>query len=153
MGDAFYKIFDSDDPEKPTFEDEFKMDLAAILNYKSVAEMIDTLDEFEYQFWYHKYRRSIFGPSMENHQLAQIAYVTANAFSKSKIRFDDFVYKVIKSIQEQMNDATEKMYFQDVYHSLVQKGFDPDEAKQLAIDKTDIYMTNIRTRQAKESQN
>lgn len=153
MGEAFYKIFDSDDPEKPTFEDEFKMDLAATLNYKSVAEMIDTLDEFEYQFWYQKYRRCIFGPTMENHQLAQIAYVTANAFSKSKIKFEDFVYKVIKSLQEQMNDATEKMYFQDVYHSLVQKGFDQDEAKELAIHKTEIYMNNIKKRQFEESQN
>ena len=151
MGEAFYKIFDSDDPKRPSFEDEFKMDLAATLNYKSVAELVDTLDVYEYQFWYEKYRRSIFGPTMENHQLAQIAYVTANSFSKSKMKFEDFVYKVIKSVQEEMNDVTEKMYFQDVYQSLVQKGFDSDEAKELAIDKTEIYMNNIKNRQAEES--
>lgn len=150
MSEAFYKIFDSDDPEKPTFEDEFKMDLAATLNYKSVAEMLNTLDEFEYQFWYSKYRRSIFGPSMANHQLAQIAYVTANCFGKSKIKFEDFVFKLIKSVQEQMNDATEKMYFQDIYHSLLQKEYTPDEAKDLAKIKTEIYMINIRKRQAEE---
>lgn len=148
---TFYKIFDSDDPEEPTFEDEFKMDLAAILNYKSVAEMLDTLDELEYQFWLQKYRRSIFGPSMENHGLALIAYVCANAFSKTNLSFDKFVYKVFKSVQERMNEATERRYFENLYKSNIDKGMEPAEAKELAREKATIYITNLKKRQAENA--
>lgn len=150
MPETFYKIFDSEDPKKPTFEDEFKMDLCAILNYQSVTEMMDTLDEYEYQFWFEKYQRSIFGPSMENHMLAQIAFVTANAFSKSTISFDKFTYKVMKSIQERMNEATERHYFENLYKSYIDKGKDPAEAKAEAREKATIYITNLKKRQAEE---
>ena len=148
---VFYKIFDSDDPEEPTFEDEFKMDLAATLNYQSVVQMLDTLDELEYQFWYQKYRRGIFGPSMENHGLALIAYVCANAFSKTNLSFDRFVYKVLKSVQERMNEATERRYFENLYKSYLDKGMEPAEAKEQALEKAATYMTNLKKRQAENA--
>jgi len=151
MPDVFYNIFDSEDPENPTFEDEFKMDLCATLPYKSVAEMMDTLDEYEYQFWFEKYKRHIFGPSMENHMLAQIAYVTANAFSKTHLCFDKFTYKVLKSIQERMNQATEQHYFESLYKSYIDKGMEPAEAQEEAREKATIYITNLKKRQAEDA--
>lgn len=148
-----YSVFDSNDPKNPSFEDNFKMDLAATLKCKSVVDMLNKIDAWEYAFWFEKYKKSLFGPSMENHMLAQIAFVTANSFSKSNLKFDDFIYKVMQSIQDRMNQATRKMYVNDCFHANITKGMSPEDAKAESIKSADIYMINLIKHQQEDSQN
>lgn len=146
-----YSIFDSDDPKNPSFEDNFKMDLAATLQCKSVVDMLNNIDALEYAFWFEKYKKSLFGPSMENYMLAQIAFVTANSFSKSNLKFDDFTYRVIQTIQERMNQATKRMYYQDLYHYFIAQGMDHEEAKAEAMKATENYMANLIQHQQEQA--
>ena len=94
-------IFQSEDPAEPTLEDDFRMDLTATLGYKSVVEMLSNLDCWEYDFWFEKYKKSCFGPSVGNNMMAQVCYLLANQWSKSQMPYTDFVMKVSQGPTEQ----------------------------------------------------
>jgi len=147
---AFYNIFDSEDPERPTFEDNFKMDLTIVLGHKSVRNMLDHLDAQEYNFFYEKYKNHMFGPDMVNRQLAQIAYFIHNSLGSSKTPFKDFIYRVADTEQDRMNAATEKMYFQMCIESAAAQGLKGDDIIAYAEDKTKNYMSNLLKTQAEE---
>lgn len=97
-------FFQSDDPASPTLEDEFRMDLCATLGYKSVVDLME-IDSVEYSFWFERYKKSIFGPCVNNKMLAQASYLIANMMQKSNINYEDLVFRVVEPPSE--NDRLE----------------------------------------------
>ena len=77
-----YDIFDSNDPENPTIEDEFKMDLTVTLGYGSVTEMLENIDSNEYSFFFEKYKKSCFGPTINNQLISRLMLLVYNSFAE-----------------------------------------------------------------------
>lgn len=124
-------VFQSDNPEEPTLEDEFRMDLTASLGHKSVVDMLSHIDAWEYSFWFEKYKRNCFGPSVTNNMLAQVCYLLANQWSKSQMPFTDFVMKVSQGPSEQdILNTTCSWYHSSIVRWLQSKPKEEDLRKQ-----------------------
>lgn len=84
-----YDIFDSNDPENPTIEDEFKMDLTVTLGYGSVTEMLENIDSNEYSFFFEKYKKSCFGPTINNQLISRLMLLVYNSFAEKSVNDEE----------------------------------------------------------------
>ena len=123
--------FLSEDPSKPTLEDEFRMDLCATLGYKSVQDLLEYMDAFEYDFWFEKYKKACFGPTTVSQQLSLISYFVANSFSKTNAKLDDFLINIKEPPSaEEIAEMTAARYHKNVVNWLKKCPKDEDLEKQ-----------------------
>jgi hypothetical protein len=122
------------------------MDLfLSIGNYKTITEMLNTLDSFEYDFLLEKYRKMTFGPSMWNYMLAQIAWVQANSFSKKHISIESLMMGEIGELKATDADKVAvKMIKEDYFGWYIDQGYSKQAASELADKSAREYADNLR---------
>ena len=113
--------------------------------------MLDTLDCVEYDFLLEKYRKMTFGVSMQNHQMAQIAWAVVNSVSKKAVRFERFVMGELGDPETTGSDScASSMMAQDYYDYYIREGLSEEEAQKKANIESKKYAENLRNKRIEE---
>jgi hypothetical protein len=67
------------------------MDLVTVTGNKSVSELFETMDTFEYNCWFRYWQENMFGPFANNYLHAQSAGSSAHAFGGGKWSVHDYM--------------------------------------------------------------
>jgi len=129
------------------------MDLYLTLGrFDTIADMLETLDCFEYDFLLEKYRNMTFGPSMVNYQLSQIAWAVVNSVSKNDVKFERFVMGELGNAEATESDnCAVSLITQDYYEYYIAEGFSENQALINANKKAKEYGENLRQKRIEEA--
>lgn len=119
--------------------------------FKTIPEMLDTLDCVEYDFLLEKYRKMAFGPAMQNHQMAQIAWAVVNSVSKKPVKFERFIMGELGDPEITTSDGCAvSMMSQDYYEYYVREGLSEADAHAKALVESKKYAENLRQKRIEE---
>lgn len=113
--------------------------------FRTIAEMLETIDSIEYDFLLEKYRDMSFGVGMVNYQLAQIAWIHANTFSKVHMGIERFIHGEIGDLKATQEEIVATRLLRNQYYTwCCQEGFSKHEAEEKANEYARVYAENLR---------
>lgn len=119
--------------------------------FRTITEMLETLDSIEYDFLLEKYRAMSFGVGMVNYQLAQIAWVHANTYSKVHMGIDRFIHGEIGDMKATQEEIVATRLLRNQYYKwCIHQGFSPAESEDQANEYARKYADNLRQKRLEE---